>query len=434
MSAHGRLQALVLKANRWPVLKHCVRVPYHVAAKVLRNRICRFRQVAALYARSSFAEGRWTPGSSDIDITVILRSGLTEQAEFAAAASIHSTVSAIRRWFPMVGEVELINADWLSAYATSGWRAGEVLRWKLMGGTPIKPATSGLARDGTGQGLRVYRYDVSAKFAAASPVVRRRLVAKVMRMFGARGTTIPSDASRSEMLAWVIAELDRTLGPEPECPFDASKLVSPVRTPSTSQVEVPETLRKAWASFEGGIWLPWAEQAPLLVLKHDLGPARTASAIEAAWAVFERPVLVTARMMAEYFRRSDPFGLLSLYRNRVLLGEHDPLPAPRFPSHNAVREALCLQAAELYPDVYRAEIGQWPEQAFYDYLYAWVLRALRFLEEGVVDLDYQSLGAYMERTGRAVQPATTAFERFCLLRQCAGFVAEATVRGNNQAM
>lgn len=434
MSAHRRLQALVLAANRWPVLKHCLRIPYHLAAEVLRNRICRFNQVSALYARSSFAEGRWTPGSSDIDLTVVLRSGLTEQTEFAAAASIHSTVSAIRRWFPMVGEAELINADWLPAYASSSWRAGEVLRWKLMGGAPINPAASGHAPDGTGQGLRVYRYDVSAKFPAGSPVVRRRLVAKVMRMFGGQAASIPDDASGSEMLAWLITELDRALDPEPECPFDATNLTSPARTPSTRYREVPQGLRSAWDSFEGGIWLPWSEQAPFLVLKHDLSLEMTASAIEAAWAVFDQPVLVTSRMLAEYFRRSDPFGLISLYRNRVLLGEHDPLPPPRFPDQNSIRDALCLQAAELYPDVYRPEIGQWPEQAFHNYLYAWVLRALRFLEEGIVDLDYQSLAEYMQRTGRAVQPAATAFERFCLLRRCAGFVAQATVRSTDQTM
>ena len=214
MSAQHRLQNLVLAANRWPVLNRCMRVPYYVAAEVSRRSICRFEQVAALYARSSFAEGRWTPGSSDIDMTVVLRPGLAEQTEFAASGAIHSTVRTIRRWFPMVGEVEQIHAEMLPAYANAGWRAAEVTRWKLMGGSPIKPPAPNLSPDGTGQGLRVYRHDICAKFPASSPVIRRRLAGKVLRMFGVQPVSIPPDPSRSELLGWLILQLDSALGPE----------------------------------------------------------------------------------------------------------------------------------------------------------------------------------------------------------------------------
>src|SRR5579871_5621329 len=132
--ARDLLRTFVLKTNGiWP-LSICNRLPYSAAVRLFLHAVRDRREIASVYLRHGMTGSQWTPGLSDIDWTVILESGLDDAAERDFLEWFWNTYDRLRRLFPMLGEVVILEERqfrfWqiYSSTTSQGWS------WMLLHG------------------------------------------------------------------------------------------------------------------------------------------------------------------------------------------------------------------------------------------------------------------------------------------------------------
>jgi hypothetical protein len=118
MSPIDVLRVVVLKTNPYWPFSRCNRWPYALAVRALRRSFRKCPEIRALW----IWHDRWIPGLSDIDVTVLIRRGLTAEEGYAFLVSFWRRFDRLRRVFPMI-EAKLIEEEelplWLR-YANSG--------------------------------------------------------------------------------------------------------------------------------------------------------------------------------------------------------------------------------------------------------------------------------------------------------------------------
>ncbi len=142
-----KLVGLVLRANRVPALQRLNQAPYDLCLRALAFTCGRLPGLQALYVQRDYATGGWTPGSSDVDICVVLRP-LPAGAEPEVLRRLWRALGALQRVFPFLStgypavpvydEADLAQPEF-------GWMAVPLhervppARWTLVWGREVRP-------------------------------------------------------------------------------------------------------------------------------------------------------------------------------------------------------------------------------------------------------------------------------------------------------
>ena len=157
----GMRNLLINTNSFWP-FSRLNRIPYYIALKFFIKECRKFSRIKSVYLRNSLAYDIWTPGLSDIDLTVIIESRMNADKEFIFLSSFWGSYARLQRWFPMLGEVDMLDDKQITDWTKFGIPGYESKYWKLLSGEgavssnyPVRP--EGLARDALNYALKWYR-------------------------------------------------------------------------------------------------------------------------------------------------------------------------------------------------------------------------------------------------------------------------------------
>jgi len=136
------LQTLVLRSNRWFPFCYANRWPYALALKVMVRLASANPGVRALYLRHGLTSGDWIPGLSDVDLSTIFEAGVRAEREFELVDSFRQGYYRLQKWFPMLGELEIIGEDDLRPWLRLTSEAPRPRAWTLLYGSPTYDAAS----------------------------------------------------------------------------------------------------------------------------------------------------------------------------------------------------------------------------------------------------------------------------------------------------
>jgi hypothetical protein len=222
MSARDLVRTLILKTNPYWPFSRCNRMPYALAIRALVETFRKLPEIRGIYLRNGLVAGQWIPAMSDIDISILIQKELTAEQEYGFLESFWKKYAGLKRFFPMLGEVEILNeaefATWLSyTSCTPGPR-----EWVLLHGK----RDAGLAGDGSpcwrrrslNLALYVYMDLLPPCFAVPSSFLRQqdiqRRIRKIMRQLGPvlaeAGWSF--GAADAKGVADAVVALDRAVG------------------------------------------------------------------------------------------------------------------------------------------------------------------------------------------------------------------------------
>jgi hypothetical protein len=139
------LRTVVLRTNpHWP-FRHCNRVPYAAAMRAFVGCLQTRPEISSIYVRHGLAQTEWIPALSDIDLTLILRRNLPAELEYDFLRTFWKRYGRLKRIFPMLGEVEILNKDEFPFWLTSSSYSPFGRRWRLLHGEQ----NTDLAADGS---------------------------------------------------------------------------------------------------------------------------------------------------------------------------------------------------------------------------------------------------------------------------------------------
>lgn len=420
------IRRLAIAANRVPVVGRINRIPYHLAVRSVTALCARYPEVASLHVTGSFARNDWTPGLSDIDFSVLIRTGLDPQAEFKALQDLWREYRRRVRWFPMLGELEILPEDHAETFSRHGFTGHEMRHWRRLYGShlPFAPATVPVERLRTERlrhVLRFYRYHFPRQSRRGTAETWLRLNRKIHRALDAPETALSRDANAAAFMAPSLAAITSY---RPGAPA-TSATAQPVRLLQTdiNQVErrpLPPAMAGVAADVIGVAAGPWDLDHPYVLLVDDLPLARVQDVMTAAASAFDEPIVLTLRAFTGFVHLVDPFLYFNLLRTRVVWGEADPIPQVEAPSRNLVEAAVWRSASDTYIYPFTESLEPLTPEAFRDLYLGWILRMLRYLEDGVIDLDFPTLEAYFAGTGRPCSSLPQSAEkRFALCRRAA---------------
>ncbi|MCI0454153.1 MAG: hypothetical protein L0Y68_04060 [Candidatus Dadabacteria bacterium] len=128
------VRTIVLKTNRWWPFSQLNKTPYYIAIWAFVRLCKRFTQIKSVYLRHRLVEGNWTPALSDIDLTVIIDSKLTAEEEFSFLYSFWKNYEGMKKLFPMLGEIEVLNDEHIGSWIKFGIEGYTSQNWILVYG------------------------------------------------------------------------------------------------------------------------------------------------------------------------------------------------------------------------------------------------------------------------------------------------------------
>jgi len=133
------LQNVVLNTWNYPFLKQSYRGVYKAATAIFVRNYKSIKEIESIYLRRGLTNTDWIPGSSDIDLIMIIRE-CVPQKEVEVLKSIWKKYSVLKKLFPFIGELQIVNRKELGAYFKNGsLRALEARhRWCHLYGEEIK--------------------------------------------------------------------------------------------------------------------------------------------------------------------------------------------------------------------------------------------------------------------------------------------------------
>ena len=389
--------------HRWPVVGSLYRSIYAAAARSAGGLAWREPRLVGVYARNSYALGTWEPGRSDIDLTIVC-----ESPDAELAAQCYRDIAQLRQRFPMIGEVEMIDARHLAAWTGYGVAGLESRRWKKLGGAHTFDCRyAGCERmDRIRHAVSIYCHQFIPRFWEQPrhlPTLRR-FAAKISRQLN-----MPpgAESDPAGLLGNCLTQMRDAIRTLPEAPASPTvdyqtllgRLASPApRTPANDQ-GVLAVIAHA----------PDANSRHVLV--HDDFRAASAN------SRFQNAAILNEDVFRFYLCYVDPLEYFTLLRQRSILSGIDPLREPLPLSQSALHETVCHYAADLLTFPYRPGLDSLPERQFRDLLLGWFLRTLKYFEDGTFTFEYHLLrehfGVRHDETG----------PRFQLLHRIAGEVA-----------
>jgi predicted nucleotidyltransferase len=132
------IQYLVIRSNAYRPFSWLNKQPYFLAISLFRRLCARSPEIHSAYLRHSLAEGRWEPGLSDIDLTILLHPGMTRESEFGFLSRFRRTYERIRRFLPILGELDILPVNYMKSWCLHSLRGRSVHRWATLCGTDFR--------------------------------------------------------------------------------------------------------------------------------------------------------------------------------------------------------------------------------------------------------------------------------------------------------
>ena len=395
----------VLATNGWPVFRSAYRGAYRLAAHQVGRLALSHAGIAALYARNSYATGLWSPGRSDIDLTVVWRAPSHREI-----ARFNRDYASLRRRFPMLGEVEMIDTRHIEAWTAYGFTGLQSRHWlKLCGDHDFESRYEGdESIDRLRHAIAVYRWQFLRYFWERSCPEHQlqRVASKVLRILGSSESVrrAPSDLL-SLCLSEISSAVDRVAPAECGEVVDCSRMLNPTpRPPLWSKMVVHA-----------------AEVDAVIGLRRDptsrhvlIRPATDIRKIESE---FRGAVVLDRKSFLFYLTHVDCLEYFTLLQERTILHGIDPLGGESTLRADVLRETVCQYSVDMLTFPYQENLDRIPASQFQDLLYGWFLRTLRYFEDGVMEFDYYALRSHFgERHPEEL-------DRFALLRGIASEVS-----------
>ncbi len=134
MKIRDLVRIVVIKTNpRWP-FSSLNKVPYYLAIKAFVRLCKKFPEIKSAYLRHGLIQGNWVPGISDIDLTIIIHSKLTVEEEFYFLNSFWKNHDRLKKLFPMLGEIDILNEEHIGSWTKFGMQGYESNNWRLVYG------------------------------------------------------------------------------------------------------------------------------------------------------------------------------------------------------------------------------------------------------------------------------------------------------------
>ncbi len=417
---------IAIAANRWPALGRLNRIPYYLAVRSVTALCRRHPEIASLHVTGSFARNDWTPGLSDIDFSVLIRTGLDPHAEFEALQGLWREYRQRVRWFPMLGELEILPEDQAETFSRHGFTGHEMRHWRRLCGSPLPFALAAVPPDQLRverlrHALRFYRYHFPHQSRRGTTETWRRLHRKIHRALDAPETPLSRDASAAGFMAQSLAAITsyRTGVPSTGARAPSARLLQKDLNQLERRLLPPEMAGVA-TGVVGVAAGPWDLDHPYVLLTDGLPLARVQDIMTAAALAFDEPIVLTLRAFTDFVHLVDPFLYFNLLRSRVVWGNTDPLPQVEPPNRDLVDAALRRSASDTYIYPFTESLEPLTPEAFRDLYLGWILRMLRYLEDGVIDLDFPTLESYFADTERPCSSLSRSGEgRFALCRRAA---------------
>lgn len=403
------VQSVVQATRNWPLAGGLYRSIYHAAANAVGELATREPRLTGVYARNSYALGTWEPGRSDIDLTAVWSDPNPD-----SVARFHAAFATLKKRFPMLGEVEMLDERHLAAWSGFGVPGLESGRWKKLGGPHrFECRYAGNERlDRVRHAVSIYCHQFMPRFweQPRHEKTLRRLAAKIARQLNEPSGGV---GSPEQLLETVLRQLSRTASevtPPPEVPLvDYSTLLGAL--PERDHVPVS----------------PPNDPDLLAAIGHANGEPRHIVAREgfrasALASRFPNAAILSPEVLRFYLCFVDPLEHFTLLRERTIAEGVDALVDPFPLSEAALRETVCHYAADMLTFPYRAGLDTMPATQFRHLLYGWFLRTLKYFEDGRFMFEYHGLREHFGARHQEDAP------RFVLLHSIAGELSKYMAR------
>lgn len=134
MNARDIVRTAVVRTNPYWPFSSLNKMPYYLAIKAFIRLCKRFPEIKSIYLRHGLTEENWIPALSDIDLTLIIDSRLTIEEEFSFLSSFWKNYDRMKKLFPILGEIEILNEEHIGSWTKFNIRGYESRNWKLIHG------------------------------------------------------------------------------------------------------------------------------------------------------------------------------------------------------------------------------------------------------------------------------------------------------------
>jgi len=371
------VRRVVRATHAWPGPKHLYRALYHRAGKAVGRLADTTGSIAGIYARNSYALGTWTPGLSDIDLTVVWR-----HPSAADLTTFHDQFDRLRRTFPMIGEVEMIEERHVGAWSSRGFAGFQSSSWRKLGGNHELQVRylSDERVDRVRHATAIYRYNLTPLFASGNEGwAFGRFAAKLFRLFD---KPAPQTENDGDVMAACLRELSNQIAALPDTDESDSVACYPL---VVARPAVLSALRPGNSSCVGLLGRGSDAVVRYVLVSPDVASISRGNAPQ---------ITMDATVFRFYLCFVDPLEYVALARDRTVFFGPDPIAAPARISLATFRESVRHYAVQMLTCPYRREFGYTSDAEFRDLLYGWFLRTLRFLEDGEMTFEYHVLRDY----------------------------------------
>ena len=137
MDARDTVRRVVVETNPYWPFSALNRMPYRLAIAAVARRMRRLAGVRALYLRNGLTRPDWVPGISDIDLTLVTESMPDARREYALMRAIRDEYRALKRVFPMLGELGVLTPTTAGAWSRFGVDGYETRYWHAVFGDAL---------------------------------------------------------------------------------------------------------------------------------------------------------------------------------------------------------------------------------------------------------------------------------------------------------
>jgi hypothetical protein len=330
MNLRTGLQAAALKTNNiWP-FSFVNRAAYTVAIRTFLLRCKRFPQIRSIYLRHSLLSLDWVPGVSDIDLTIIFEPPGSDEKEYVFLSKFWSEYIRLQKYFPMLGEADVISSEFLASWSAFGIRGYESTGWKLLYGSETR--TGNLPLDSSDVLRESFQYALLYFFNFFLPLffadndssiiaVRLgRLYSKILRYLSSQdSTSLPAaDANKEAMLSGLLERFEETC--ESMSVSERESKIQYDFFPAARSNEIPEELRPSVSSFAACYTSPFNNF--VVFRKSEVDRLVLESLRKWKKTLNGRMLIVTPRLFAYVVESYDSFLYSHLMTcRRLILGE-----------------------------------------------------------------------------------------------------------------
>lgn len=464
MKIKDLIRIAVLKTNPWWPFSQLNKIPYHIAIRAFVGLCRKFPQVKSVYLRHRLVEGNWTPALSDIDLTLIIDSKLTAEEEFSFLYSFWKNFEGMKKLFPMLGEIEVLNDEHIGSWIKFGIEGYTSQNWILVNGIETVKSNflvnpKRLTIESLNYALFFYlRYSIENFKQEGPPYLvlqdLKRLVVKIIKCLNyiniddiKKQTELGRLDDKTDMLFRVLRGLEEGV-------IFTNPSDNEVGSKKSNKEWLGDVDSRNKVIFENQALdiralAPWDEaiqsiilnyhKKTFIVLKDGLDALATKGCIETIRRAFAQedkmPVIIVSFCIFKYILRYyNPFEYTHFIRYRIIAYGKDLLPDIQPPDRISFINYLIRQTPTLltFPRSHKLISPSSPDWFFGRELESMVERSLflkLYLEKGIIKPWHNELLAESERHYpddykkiRELQESAGRFSKEALSREWFGFL------------